>query len=490
MLPSETQTYKRVANLPLPHEAVVTNKIKYGLVVPPSPFVMPQGWEWAHRAPFEGPSIIASLIKGLGYEFRLLDQRAVKDPDDLIGKLKNYDVVGISTYEDCFPYIKKVCEIIKKENPSCIIELGGPLVTSAPELIMRNTIADYAVVGEGELTLTELMDYISENKYAKKIEEIDGLAWRNKDGELIINKEREQMDNLDAVPFQDFSVWEMYRGKDIPEIFLSYSRGCICNCAFCYRPMPKLKYKSVDRVKRELAYLGKYNFKFAWWNDLTFVNNLDFVHKLLNEAFPAHPHRWVCFARAVGVNASVLKHMKENGCDLILYGFESISQDILDCYRKGTTKHAILNTIHLTRESGIKCGGLLIVGAPNETIKEINNLIEFCQEFKEITRVKYLSIIPGTALYRKALEDKTITDELTHLYWLATEESVEEDIDRPGFIKMAKGLTRDQLKYAYHTVNTMIEQRPYNYEIEENVFLEKPIEFKKGKALEESRKIN
>lgn len=489
MLPSETQTYKRVAALPLPDQAIVTSNIKYGLIVPPSPFVMPCGWEWAHRAPFEGPSIIASLVKGLGYGFRLFDQRAIKDPNDLVGKLKGYDVVGVTAYEDNFPYIKAACEIAKKDNPNCIVVMGGPLVTSAPELLMNNTVADYAVLGEGELTLTELMDYISKNEFAKPIEDIEGLARRNQDGSVVINKEREQMDNLDAVPFQDFSAWEMYRGKDIPEIFLSYSRGCVCNCAFCYRPMPKLRYKSIDRVKRELAFLGKYNFKFAWWNDLTFVTDKEFVHKLLDEAFPAHPHRWCCFARAVGVDLPVLKHMKENGCDLILYGFESISQDVLDCYRKGTTKHAILNTIHLTRESGIKCGGLLIVGAPDETMEMVNNLIEFCKEFKEITRVKYLSILPGTALYRQALKEGIVKDELAHLYWLSTEESIEEDIDKPGFINMSKHLTKDQLKYAYHAVNTMIEQRPYNYELEENVFLEKPVEFKKGKDLEESRKI-
>lgn len=490
MLPSETETYKRVAALPQPDKAKATSKIKYGLIVPPSVFVVPCGWEWAHRAPFEGPSIIASLVKGLGYEFKLFDQRAIKEPKDVLEKISGFDIVGIATYEDSFPYIKSVCEIIKKNNPKCVVMLGGPLVTSAPELIMKNTVADFAVIGEGELTLTELMDYIANNNYAKRIGDIDGLLWRNTSGKLIMNKKREQMDNLDAVPFQDLSVWEMYNGKDIPEVYLSYSRGCVCNCAFCYRPMPKLSHKSIDRVKSELAYLGKYNFKFAWWNDLTFVNNLDYVHKLLDEAFPAHPHRWCCFARAVGVDLPVLRHMKENGCDLILYGFESISQDILDCYRKGTNKHAIINTIQLTRESGIKCGGLLIVGAPNETMVEIDNLIEFCKEFKEVTRVKYLSILPGTALYRQALENGTITDELAHLYWLATEESVEEDIDRPGFIKMAKGLTRDQLKYAYHTVNTMIEQRPYNYEVEKNVFLKKPMAFKRGSDLEKARRIN
>lgn len=475
----ETVTYQRLAKLPRPDQTTVTTDQNFGLIVPPSHYIVPCGWEWVKDAPFEGPSIIASLLKGLGYQFHLLDQRKDFQPSKLTGKLKKFDYIGIATYEDNFPYIKKVVEVAKKENPDCPVILGGPLVTSAPELLLKNTKADYAVVGEGELTLIELMDYLRKNEYALPLKDIKGLAWKNKNGKVSVNAPREQMKNLDAVPFQDFSVWDRFKGKDIPEIYLSYSRGCIGNCAFCFRPMPKLSYKSVNRVKREIEFLKHYNFKMAWWNDLTFCTDKKYVHKLLDKALTVHKFRWSAFNRVNMVNLPLLKHMKKRGCDIILYGFESISQGILNSYRKGITKNFIVNAIHKTRKAGIKCGGLFIVGAIDETKESIENLISFCREFKEVTRVKYLSALPGTPLYRQAIKEGYIKDEVEHLNWLARERSDEEDIDRKGFILFSKNITKEDLRYAYHTVNTMIEVRPYDYGVSKNIYLSKPKKFKK-----------
>lgn len=474
----DTDAEKRLAHLPLPHEAKVTHDLHFCLIVPPSPFVVPCGWEWTHTAPFEGPSIIASLIKGLGYRFTLLDQRDNPDPSALDGRLGGFDIIGIATYEDNFPYIKRATEIAKADSPERPVVLGGPLVTSVPELILRNTSADYAVVGEGELTLIELMDLLEGNGLALPKDTIKGLVWKSDNGRIQSNPVREQMKRLDSVPLQDLSVWERFKGKDIPEIYLSYSRGCIADCTFCYRAFPALRYKSVERVRSEIEYLKRYNFRMVWWNDLTFVTSKAYVHKLLDEAFTAHDFRWCCFSRVTGVDSEILRHMKERGCDLILYGFESVTQDILDAYRKQATRNDIVNAITLTKEAGLKVGGLFIIGAPHETKGTLRNTVKFCQEFKEVTRVKYLSAIPGTALYRKAVEEGIIKDDLAHLYFLAQEQSAEEDIDKEGFVLFSKHITKEDLRTAYRAINGTIERRPYDYTNPENDFLEE------GKAFE------
>src|ERR1700739_511975 len=88
------ETLIRLRQLPLPHEARGQSALHFGLIVPPSPFVMPYGWEWAHYAPFEGPSMIAGLLKGLGYKLTLLDQRETYDPEDLRAKIQNFDLIG------------------------------------------------------------------------------------------------------------------------------------------------------------------------------------------------------------------------------------------------------------------------------------------------------------------------------------------------------------------------------------------------------------
>src|SRR5205814_495071 len=137
-------------------------------------------------------------------------------------------------------YVKRAAQIAKEERPDCPIIFGGPLVTSAPRLIMENTVADYAVIGEGELTLTELMDHLFRTHWARPLEKIEGLVWRQAGGAVVANSARLQIEELDAIPFQDLSAWKRFSDGRIPEIYLSYSRGCVANCTFCYRAFPEV----------------------------------------------------------------------------------------------------------------------------------------------------------------------------------------------------------------------------------------------------------
>jgi len=480
-MPDMLTTYQRLSQLPPPNEARQKIMQNFALIVPPSPFVVPVGWEWTHTAPFEGPSVIASVVKGMGFGFKLFDQRENFNTEDIRDKIRGFDYIGIATYEDSFPYQKKVIEICKEENPDAVVILGGPLVTSVPELIMKNTRADYAVIGDGELTIIELMGLLSLTNNEREINEINGIARKDNNGNVCVNKAREQMQDLDAVPFQDLSVWDRFDGKDIAEIYLSTTRGCPHACSFCFRAMPKYREKSVEKVRKEIEYLKKYNFKHAWINDLTFNVDDGRTHRMLDEAFSVYSFKWNSFNRVTNVNLDVLKKMKKYGCDIILYGFEAISQDILNSYRKGITRNDMINAIMLTREADIKVGGLFIIGAPEETKESLTFLFNFCKEFKEVTRVKYLSALPGTPLYYQCIKDGLIKDEIEHLDWLSREQSIEEDIDEKGFLFMANNITKEELREAYHAINERIEVRPYRYWEDENTYLDNPEKFLKRK---------
>ena len=478
---NSSETMRRVAELPLPHEATVQLQTAVGLIVPPSVFVVPRGWEWTHTAPFEGPSILASLIKGLGYSFRLFDQRDQFDPELLRGQTAGYDIIGISVWGDSFNYVRTVVALLKEENPSRPVVLGGPLATAIPQLLLETTQADFVVAGEGELTLTELLDHLTGNEFAMPQQEILGLSWRDGTGEIKSNPPRPQLTDLDIVPFQDFSVWERFQGKVIPELYLSYSRGCACNCTFCYRAFPKLSYKSVERVKKEVDYYAASGFQMAWWNDLTFVTDRSYVHRLMHTIFNDHSFRWTAFSRVTGLDEATLLLMKEKGLDIVLYGMESVSSAVLDGYRKGISRSAMIDTIQLHRKCGVKIGGLFIVGAPDDDRQGMEELIAFCNEFKEVTRVKYLSALPGTDFYRQCLQEGLIVDEVQHLEWLSEEQSVEEDIDHSGFVKFTSHLSKEELRSIYRDINYRIEVRPYNYRNQDNLFLEDGEKFVKRK---------
>jgi radical SAM superfamily enzyme YgiQ (UPF0313 family) len=473
--PDNTLTYKRLKKIAESKVFRKRHDLKVGIIVPPSPFVVPNGWEFVHKAPFEGPSVIAAVLKGLGIEVVILDQRDDFDPNSLAGgPLKNLDLVSIATYEDSFPFIKRVVEISKKEEPARPVVLGGPLVTSVPKLIMDNTSADYAVIGEGELTTIELFDLLLKRKGAFPIKAIRGLAWKNKEGRTVLNPRRAQMHDLDAVPMQDFSVWPHVRKTGVvPEIYMTSSRGCPGRCTFCFRAMPLLRHKSPQRVRRELLYLKKYNYRFVWWSDLTFIDSKKRVHQLMDKAFRGIDFRWSCFTRVDGLDLKVLEHMRRRGCDIVMYGFESITKEILDHFRKRVEKSQIIEAISLTRKAGLKVGGLFIIGGLGETKESLKRTIDFCKEFKEVTRVKYMSALPGTPLYYEALKKGMIKDELEHLYFLARERSVQGDE-----ILNFTGLPEKELRSAYRAINRRVEVRPYEYWKPVNSFLPNPKKFK------------
>lgn len=471
------ETVQRVAALPLPHDAKPAHSTSFGLIIPPSVFVVPRGWEWTHTAPFEGPSILASLVKGLGYPFRLFDQREDFDPESIAGLTAGFDIIGISVWGDSFSYVRRIVQILKEENPDRPVILGGPLASAIPQLLLESTEADFVVAGEGELTLTELLDTLTRNEFALPFADIPGLVWHDRTAKIRTNAPREQLTDLDVIPFQDFSVWDRFKGGTIPEIYLSYSRGCACNCTFCYRAFPMLAYKSVERVKKEIDYYSASGFRMAWWNDLTFVTDRNYVHRLMKTVFEEHPFRWTAFSRVTGLDEETLLLMKEKGLDIVLYGMESVSKAVLDGYRKGITRSAMIDTIELHRKVGVKIGGLFIIGAPDDNRESMAELIEFCTEFKEVTRVKYLSALPGTDFYRHCLRDGLITDEVRHLEWLSREQSVEEDIEDPDFVKFSRQLTRDELRKIYQDINYRIEVRPYDYTNGGNIYLEEAEKF-------------
>lgn len=472
--PDNTATYARLFKIAQAPDLKKKHNIKVGIIIPPSPFVVPNGWEFVHQAPFEGPSVISAVLRGMGLEVIFLDQRSNFNPDVLRGgPLNGFDIVAVATYEDSFPFIKKAIEVAKEEDSLRPVILGGPLVTSVPKLIMDNTSADYAVIGEGELTTIELMDFIMRKKGAFKISQIQGLAWKDPEGRVILNPRRPQMHNLDAVPMQDFSVWpHVQKTGLVPEIYTTSSRGCPGRCTFCFRAMPLLRYKSVAWVRRELIHLKKYKYRFAWWSDLTFIDSKKRIHRLMDGAFKGIDFRWSCFTRVDGLDLKVLKHMRECGCDIVMYGFESITKDVLDYFRKKVTESQIIRAIQLTRKAGLKVGGLFIIGGPGETKESLKRTVAFCKKFKEVTRVKYISAIPGTPLYYDAVKKGLIKDEVQHLYFLSRERSVEDDE-----IINFTNLTVKELRGAYCAINRKIQVRPYEYWNPINHYLKKPQRF-------------
>jgi len=129
------------------------------LIVPPSPQIPTPGREFLVTGPFEGFTYIATLIKKIGYRLKVIDCRLKDNPEQLVlDGIRDADIIGIATYCDSFVFLQEITQLIKKQYPQRLIFLGGVLVSSLPEIILKNTSADCAILGEAELTLIEFLN--------------------------------------------------------------------------------------------------------------------------------------------------------------------------------------------------------------------------------------------------------------------------------------------------------------------------------------------
>ena len=146
-------------------------KPRFTLVVGPSPFTMPRGWEFFLTAPYEGATYISTVLHNAGFPVKIVDVRYAIDPlreayDAIKGST---DVLGVCTFEDNFPFTKELIDLVKTDMPEIPIICGGSLVTSVPHVFMHHTKTDIAVISEGEITILELMERYHEGRWDEEL---------------------------------------------------------------------------------------------------------------------------------------------------------------------------------------------------------------------------------------------------------------------------------------------------------------------------------
>ncbi|MEC7986433.1 MAG: radical SAM protein, partial [Myxococcota bacterium] len=427
--------------------ATDANKPRFTIVVGPSPFSMPRGWEFFLTAPYEGASYISTVLFNAGYPVKIVDVRYSPDPmraayDQII---YDTDVLGICTFEDNFPWVKNLMELIKAERPSMPIICGGSLVTSVPHIFMEHTECDIAVISEGEITILELMQTYTEGRWRtnrngvthKSIEHLKnvrGIFFRKTDNRgrphgSHATPARGQMMDLDALPKMNLNLWpqaQTERGLQ-PQIISSYSRGCKMDCSFCYRTTPQERAKSPEKLDEELATLkAEHDIEFIFFVDLTFTSHKKQTRAIL-DVIKDHDIRWTCLTRCADMDKERAEAMEEAGCDIALFGVESLGKEVLKEARKGNTENITIRAQRTIEEAGVRFGGLTIVGLPAETEESLDHMCTWAEENNHITRFKYISLMPGTTLYHYGFKNGHIRSEVDHLNWLSIEQALYED---------------------------------------------------------------
>jgi anaerobic magnesium-protoporphyrin IX monomethyl ester cyclase len=406
----ETDRYEEELRKITYSEKIVPRSEKILFIIPPSPQESTPGREFLITGPFEGFTYIATLVKRMGFNLQVLDCRLKVNLDQLVLEAaKDVDLIGITSYADSFNFLEKMSGLLKQNYPDKTVLLGGPLVTSLPEVLLENTEADLAILGEAELTLIEFLNSFFSDQPIE-LSKIKGLAFKNKIGEIVINPHRPQIKNLDNLPILDYRIWENY--EDIiknGQILISSTRGCTQSCSFCFKTIPGLRQKSIKRFEEEVKHIKKEtNFNYTWLNDLTF--NIDEARSMeICDILQKNGIEYHVFARVINVNPPLMNKLKETGCLGIWFGFESYEQHILNENRKNIKTEDIDHALKVADDAGLAVRGLFIVGLFQETEKALKDMLNFIRENENfLPLVKYLVPFPGTSLFQYSINEGKI----------------------------------------------------------------------------------
>lgn len=186
------------------------------------------------------------------------------------------DVIGFSTYIWNLRETLEISKILKIVNPKLKIILGGPEVSFEGTKLMReNPHIDFIIFGEGELTFKELLNAIYRKKQFK---DIKGIIYRE-DKNVIENKKREFIDDLDIIP----SPYKRGTGEfENKIVYYESSRGCPFNCEFCLSASLKgVRYFDLERVKKDLSILIENKVRQIKFVDRTFNANKEYAMEIM-----------------------------------------------------------------------------------------------------------------------------------------------------------------------------------------------------------------
>ncbi|MFA6410992.1 MAG: radical SAM protein [Candidatus Buchananbacteria bacterium] len=298
--------------------------------------------------------------------------------------------------------------------------IGGPHVTAVPKEVLQNGF-DVAVMGEGEQTALELVQELQ--KLNPDFSQIKGIAYKNSDGQVVVNPPRELIDIAElSLPAYDKVYMEKYlrvcdevlRGVPVRAAIVMASRGCPYTCTFCACNKVfgrKVRYRSFENIKKEIDLLkNEYNAEAIWFADDTMTVSYDHVEKIC-ELMRQEKMFWGAQSRVDLTDEKIVSLMKKSGCLQLDFGVESGNQRVLDeIINKRINLDQVQKAFALCRKYGIRTHAAFMIGLPTESRQEMIDTFEFAQKIKPSWYAfGIFTPLPGTFLYDHYYQPGEIT---------------------------------------------------------------------------------
>ena len=320
------------------------------------------------------------------------------------------DLVGVTGYTAEVPQMWEVCRQVKAFDPAITTVAGGYHVTLCPHDFDREDV-DIIVVGEGELTVRELVTALEEERDLSLVE---GISYR-KGGRLVATPRRPLVKDLSVLPLPARHLSDQYRKHyhfhfwENPYL-VEMSRGCPFRCTFCAVWMfhrRQCRYKSPERVLDDLKAAPSRVICFVDDNFLQRPRQTEKLHQLVKES--GLKARYWIQARSDSIvrHPQLIRKWAEVGLDAALVGFEKIDEKELAAVHKKSSISTNERAIEVLHEYGVDIWGTFIVD-PQWTAVDFDALIEYVQRWKiNFPIFTILTPIPGTLFFQEKMESLT-----------------------------------------------------------------------------------
>ncbi len=325
------------------------------------------------------------------------------------------ELVGISAFTTFAASAFHMASLSKRTAPRCPVVLGGPHATvKADEALAVCPDIDFAVRGEGEETLLELIDALGRREPA--FGAIRGLSYRSQ-GKAVQNPPRERCADIDRLPFPERGLLlneNKYSSEDMGLIMTS--RGCPYSCTYCATDTKRVGYRSADNVIAEIrAVKERYGTTQFTFKDDSFTVSRKRVVELCDKMIRRKLRvRWECNTRVNLIDGELLRLMKRAGCNFIKVGIESGSERVLKEMNKGITLDQIRRAAVLLRRSGIHWTGYFLMGVPGETREDVERTVAFLDEVRpDLALIGVYEPFPGTAMFTDGIKRNLVRPDMS-----------------------------------------------------------------------------
>ncbi|MCK4917220.1 MAG: radical SAM protein [Candidatus Omnitrophica bacterium] len=329
------------------------------------------------------------------YELKILDIGVgALSFKEIKGEIAGFDpqIICLSSLVWEAHSMHKITDISKKINKNTTVLVHGQIANLAKEYLLQDENIDFVIVGEGEITICELLDNLDKKGDFSRV---DGIIYRLEEKTILTNP-RLYIENLDDIIISS-TAWDLVDVKayakslswngSLKEKFyipILTSRGCPFDCTFCCTREvagKKFRARSPENVLSEIKFLyEKYNVREIHFFDAVFNYDIERAKKICSLIINSGMKISLAFPH--GVRADIMTKeliilLREAGAYKLTYGIETATPRLQKMIKKNLNLNQVRNIIRETSETGIIVGGYFMLGFPTETYDEMTQTIDF-----------------------------------------------------------------------------------------------------------------